>query len=574
MFLTKIKPRHTLLQAVMLKESKNDVSRKTQKKLAGKMAACIDKVQNKQDGIRELQDALNHLKRNPLPKTRANVTMSQMLERQLNGLTPSRYAHSQSSAGVWGHKPLRMATANGNERIVDGGQARPEKFNPYLSQKLSSAVSTNDLDTVKALCAAGANPNTVDPWRLTPLHVATVNGNVDIVEALRRAGADLDANDPWGLTPLHMATVNGNVDIVEALCRAGANFDAKDRWGQTPLDVATSDGNAAIVEALRRAVHKKKTNAASLIQLAHMRYQKRVEQKRHDGKNRGADWVNLKCREQSKYFRLWVNVKDKRLKILEPRISGNRRELISTMAGAQKEMISLTDRYVALKNIKNNSRSNISPRKYIDLKRFVPTYQVSEERWVGRNAGKELYSLLDKDMNFALDMKTILPALADLKSLNQIDIYYIDHKPTNWCWNGDAINIIDTDSMTNSDFWPGITWTQGYSRGSDLHSIRHLESRSARQDSLRALDQRAALLTAMEATDRSIVVLDCINYSGEFVINDAIEKWIENHVDERSISLVKQLLVENLQTYLATESKPLYLADVLRCAKTPTRRTA
>jgi hypothetical protein len=96
---TKIKPSHTLLQAVMLKESQNDVSWKTQKKLAGKLAPCIDQIQNGQDGIQPIQRALNHLKRDSLlPKTRASVTMAQMLERALNVLNPSRCAHNQSSA--------------------------------------------------------------------------------------------------------------------------------------------------------------------------------------------------------------------------------------------------------------------------------------------------------------------------------------------------------------------------------------------------------------------------------------------------------------------------------------------
>ena len=96
---TKIKPSQTLLQAVMLKESQNDVSWKTQEKLAGKLALCIDQVQNGQDGIQPIQDALDHLNRGSLlPKTRASVTMAQMLERALNVLTPSRGAHNQSSA--------------------------------------------------------------------------------------------------------------------------------------------------------------------------------------------------------------------------------------------------------------------------------------------------------------------------------------------------------------------------------------------------------------------------------------------------------------------------------------------
>src|ERR1700730_19440526 len=58
---TKIKPSHTLLDAVKLKASQNDVSRKTREKLHAKLAPYIDKVQSRTKDIPQIQDLANDI---------------------------------------------------------------------------------------------------------------------------------------------------------------------------------------------------------------------------------------------------------------------------------------------------------------------------------------------------------------------------------------------------------------------------------------------------------------------------------------------------------------------------------
>jgi ankyrin repeat protein len=147
---------------------------------------------------------------------------------------------------------------------------------------VADAVMRQDLESVRALLAGGADVNapqgdgmTALHWgahlgdtriipllvdaganlrattrlgRHTPLHVASRAGHAAIVTVLLDAGADPHALTTTSATPLHFAATSGNPDAVKALLDHGADVDAREPlWGQTPLMFAAA---AARVEAL------------------------------------------------------------------------------------------------------------------------------------------------------------------------------------------------------------------------------------------------------------------------------------------------------------------------------------
>ena len=118
---------------------------------------------------------------------------------------------------------------------------------------LHTAVSGNDVETVKFLLSVGVNLNTPvsDPSQRTALALAVTNGSTVIVELLLKARADFSVTDPlsrW--TPLHVAASTGHVEIVELLIKAGADVNAADDLGDTPLHAAIRAGCKVVADKL------------------------------------------------------------------------------------------------------------------------------------------------------------------------------------------------------------------------------------------------------------------------------------------------------------------------------------
>jgi ankyrin repeat protein len=122
------------------------------------------------------------------------------------------------------------------------------------STPLQWAAHWNDLETVKALLAAGAKPNVASRYGVTPLHEAATIGSAPVVNALLRAGAKADAVYGEGETPLMLAARSGNVESVKLLLEAGADVNAAEAFrGQTALMLAATENHAAVVTALLAA---------------------------------------------------------------------------------------------------------------------------------------------------------------------------------------------------------------------------------------------------------------------------------------------------------------------------------
>ena len=116
--------------------------------------------------------------------------------------------------------------------ILDGGGLTP----------LVYAVRANDLDSVKALLAAGADINQVTAYGWSPLLVATQNRYYKLGAFLLDHGADVNLANKGAWTPLYLATDNRNIesgdypvrkgdmdhlDYIKLLLDKGANVNAR-----------------------------------------------------------------------------------------------------------------------------------------------------------------------------------------------------------------------------------------------------------------------------------------------------------------------------------------------------------
>jgi uncharacterized protein len=120
----------------------------------------------------------------------------------------------------------------GRQAVKDGGELTP----------LVYAVRSNDLDSVKALLAAGADINQTTGYGWSPLLVATQNRFYLLGSYLLDHGADVNLANKGGWTPLYLATDNRNIesgdypvrkpdmdhlDYIKLLLDHGANVNAR-----------------------------------------------------------------------------------------------------------------------------------------------------------------------------------------------------------------------------------------------------------------------------------------------------------------------------------------------------------
>lgn len=120
------------------------------------------------------------------------------------------------------------------------------------STALHWAAFNDDLETTKALLAAGANVKvSTREGGITPLFMACTNGNPAIIEALLKAGADANSVKANGTTALMLAASSGNAQAVKILLDRGAKVDAREAvHGQTALMFAAALNRDAVVTML------------------------------------------------------------------------------------------------------------------------------------------------------------------------------------------------------------------------------------------------------------------------------------------------------------------------------------
>ncbi|HEV3330033.1 MAG TPA: ankyrin repeat domain-containing protein [Bryobacteraceae bacterium] len=123
-----------------------------------------------------------------------------------------------------------------------GFRNRPAPKDGGALTPLVYAVRANDLDSVKALLAAGADVNQVTGYGWSPLLVATQNRYYKLGAYLLDHGADVNLTNKGAWTPLYLATDNRNIesgdypvrkpdmdhlDYIKILLDKGANVNAR-----------------------------------------------------------------------------------------------------------------------------------------------------------------------------------------------------------------------------------------------------------------------------------------------------------------------------------------------------------
>jgi uncharacterized protein len=141
------------------------------------------------------------------------------------------------------------------------------------STALHWAAFNDDLETTKALLAAGANVKvTTREGGITPLFMACTNGNAAIIDALLKAGADANSLKANGTTALMLAAASGNPQAVNLLLDRGAKVNAKESvHGQTALMFAAALNRDEVVGIL--LAHGADPNiATSVHKMEHVRF--------------------------------------------------------------------------------------------------------------------------------------------------------------------------------------------------------------------------------------------------------------------------------------------------------------
>ena len=116
---------------------------------------------------------------------------------------------------------------------------------------LQWAAHWDDLNTVNLLLDAGADANAANDLGVTALMLACENGSALVVERLLEAEADPNATVSTGESVLMRAARTGSVGVVSALLEAGADATATEpSQEQTALMWAAAQGHAEVAQAL------------------------------------------------------------------------------------------------------------------------------------------------------------------------------------------------------------------------------------------------------------------------------------------------------------------------------------
>ncbi len=143
------------------------------------------------------------------------------------------------------------------ERLQTDFLARNEALREELVDSgysgLILAAMENDLPTVQAYLASGADPNRFTSDGLSALRRAAINNNPEMLRALINAGADVNLTIPGGRNAMMDAVTFGSTDAARVLVEYGAdpNFrDDPDNPFSGMLSAAARNGDTEIVRLL------------------------------------------------------------------------------------------------------------------------------------------------------------------------------------------------------------------------------------------------------------------------------------------------------------------------------------
>ena len=190
---------------------------------------------------------------------------------------------------------LFAAAANGNVAAIGrlvGQGVKPDLRDDYQRTPLHVAAYRSQVDSMRALVAAGADPNALEHDRYDIVTIAAVGndlavlkaalalgckasnvtsrydgtaliaaahlGHAEVVRELIRAGAPLNHVNNLGWTAVIEAIVLGDggprhLATLDALVDAGADVNRADRNGMRPLELAHRRGYLSMIRVLEQA---------------------------------------------------------------------------------------------------------------------------------------------------------------------------------------------------------------------------------------------------------------------------------------------------------------------------------
>jgi hypothetical protein len=107
-------------------------------------------------------------------------------------------------------------------------------FNSVVAGKIESSLPLIEQATVAELNEKHSPPGTLR--KIAAIHVAVSSGQVEVVRALIEKGVNIEMETDQAERPLHHACEAGHVRIVELLIAAGADLRAKRCDAATPID--------------------------------------------------------------------------------------------------------------------------------------------------------------------------------------------------------------------------------------------------------------------------------------------------------------------------------------------------
>ena len=183
-----------------------------------------------------------------------------------SGFTALHYAASDEKR-IASVKALLAHGANPNARTAKDSRANTTSgVSLKGATPLFLAASLGNVETVRALIAAGADASITTDEKTAPLHVATWGGNpyardwtdeekknlFEITRLLVGLGIDVNTAGEHGWTGLHGAAYKGVDSVVQFLVEKGAKIEVFDEYGQTPLSIA----NAVITVGVKDAYYQ------------------------------------------------------------------------------------------------------------------------------------------------------------------------------------------------------------------------------------------------------------------------------------------------------------------------------
>ncbi|HEU4621194.1 MAG TPA: ankyrin repeat domain-containing protein [Burkholderiaceae bacterium] len=113
-----------------------------------------------------------------------------------------------------------------------------------------AAVTSNNIDAVKALADLGVRLSPQGAEGLTPLHFVTQRRQSPMLSALLECGANADAAMANGQTALHIAADSGDLASIKLLLKHGANPNACMQDDSTPMHRAIYHGHVDVLTTL------------------------------------------------------------------------------------------------------------------------------------------------------------------------------------------------------------------------------------------------------------------------------------------------------------------------------------